>query len=118
MEPTIERITGAVGLILPEIVLVATACAAFLAGPAGKYGLIWRVSTLREPPVRIANDGRLHFTALAFHPSGRFLAATSNDATVKLYDTNIWALAKTYTWNIGRSNWNTEPMNTVTFCAT
>ena len=32
----------------------------------------------------------------------RFLAATSNDATVKLYDTSIWALAKTYTWNIGR----------------
>jgi len=46
-------------------------------------------------------DGR-HFTGLAFHPSGRFLAATSNDATVKLYDTSNWSLATTYTWDIGR----------------
>lgn len=43
-----------------------------------------------------------HFTGLAFHPSGRFLAATSNDATVKLYDTSNWSLATTYTWDIGR----------------
>lgn len=33
MDPTIERITGAAAHILPEIVLVATACAHFLAGP-------------------------------------------------------------------------------------
>jgi WD40 repeat protein len=50
----------------------------------------------------IRNDGRLHFTALAFHPSGRYLAATNNDATVKLYDTASWQLAKTFIWDIGK----------------
>ena len=50
----------------------------------------------------LKNDGRQWYTAIAFHPSGRFLAATSNDATVKLYDTDTWQVAKTFTWNIGR----------------
>lgn len=49
-----------------------------------------------------ANDSKKHFTGIAFHPSGRYLAATSNDQTVKLYDTASWQVAKTYTWNIGR----------------
>lgn len=40
--------------------------------------------------------------SLAFHPSGRYLAATSNDATVKLYDTSNWQVARTFTWDIGR----------------
>ncbi len=48
------------------------------------------------------NDGRSHFTGIAFHPSGRFLAATSNDKTVKLYDTVTWQVAQTFTWEIGR----------------
>jgi WD40 repeat protein len=48
------------------------------------------------------NDGRKHFTAIAFHPSGRYLGATSNDATVKLYETSTWEAARTFTWNIGR----------------
>ena len=51
---------------------------------------------------QIKSDGRKHFTGIAFHPSGRYLAATSNDRTVKLYDTASWAVAKTYTWNVGR----------------
>lgn len=55
-----------------------------------------------RPVRRIDNtDGRI-FTSLAFHPSGRFLAATSNDSTVKLYDTSNWALATTYSWDVGR----------------
>ena len=51
---------------------------------------------------RIKNDTRRHFTDAAFHPGGRFLAATSNDATVKLYDTSTWDVARTFTWQIGR----------------
>jgi WD40 repeat protein len=51
---------------------------------------------------RAAHDNAKHFTGLAFHPSGRYLAATSNDATVKLYDTASWQLATTFTWDIGR----------------
>jgi WD40 repeat protein len=53
-------------------------------------------------PVLVQNDTPRHFTGVAYHPSGRYLAATSNDATVKLYDTATWAVAKTYTWNVGR----------------
>jgi WD40 repeat protein len=48
------------------------------------------------------NDGRKQFTAIAWHPSGTYLAATSNDETVKLFDTRSWAVAKTYTWDVGR----------------
>jgi WD40 repeat protein len=51
---------------------------------------------------KLRNDGLKSFTSLAFHPSGRYLAATSNDATVKLYDTETWQVAKTYTWDIGK----------------
>src|SRR4051794_22160806 len=38
---------------------------------------------LAAAPVVIANDSRKEFTGVAFHPSGRYLAATSNDNTVK-----------------------------------
>lgn len=55
-----------------------------------------------KPVTVLRNDGRKHFTGIAFHPSGRYLAATSNDATVKLYDTATWELARTFTWDIGR----------------
>ncbi|MBN9522789.1 hypothetical protein J0H58_30435 [bacterium] len=50
----------------------------------------------------IKNDGKQHFTGIAYHPSGELLAATSNDKTVKLYDTASGALARTFTWDIGR----------------
>lgn len=53
-------------------------------------------------PQHLRNDGRKHFTGVAFHPSGRYLAATSNDETVKLYDTTTWDVARTFTWDIGR----------------
>ncbi len=49
-----------------------------------------------------ANDSKKQFTGIAYHPSGKFIAATSNDQTVKLYDTATWELAKTFTWDIGR----------------
>jgi WD40 repeat protein len=48
------------------------------------------------------NDTTHQFTGLAFHPSGRVLAATSNDETVKLYDTATWNVARTFTWDIGK----------------
>lgn len=50
----------------------------------------------------LRNDTRKHFTGVAFHPSGKWLAVTSNDATVKFYDTETWAVAKAYTWDVGR----------------
>jgi WD40 repeat protein len=48
------------------------------------------------------NENSHQFTDIAFHPSGHYLAATNNDATVKLYDTTSWQVARTYTWDIGR----------------
>jgi hypothetical protein len=50
----------------------------------------------------IENEELKHFTGLAFHPSGRYLAAASNDATVRFYDTTTWAVARTFTWDIGQ----------------
>ncbi len=55
-----------------------------------------------KPAASIRNDNRREFTGVAFHPSGKYLAATSNDRTVKLYDTATWQVAKTYTWDVGR----------------
>ncbi len=53
-------------------------------------------------PLRILNDNRKHFTGIAFHPSGDYLAATSNDTTVKLYETRTWQVARLFSWEVGR----------------
>jgi WD40 repeat protein len=63
---------------------------------------VYQSEDLSARPRLIKNEGRKHFTGIAFHPSGRYLAATSNDATVKFYDTSTWEVARTFTWNVGR----------------
>jgi WD40 repeat protein len=63
---------------------------------------VWRRDSWSKPTATLKNDGMKHFTGIAFHPSGRYLGATSNDQTVKLYDTTTWKVAKTFTWKIGR----------------
>jgi hypothetical protein len=50
----------------------------------------------------LKSDGRKHFTDAAFHPSGKYLAVTSNDRTVKFHDTTTWELARTFSWKIGQ----------------
>ena len=55
-----------------------------------------------KPLATLRNTNRKEFTGIAFHPSGKYLAATSNDETVKLYDTATWEVAHTFTWKIGR----------------
>ena len=62
----------------------------------------WDAALLDQRPKQLKGESRQHLTNIAFHPSGRYLAVTSNDTTVKLYDTATWQLAKTFTWNIGR----------------
>jgi WD40 repeat protein len=62
---------------------------------------LWNANDFAIEPKRIA-AGKKELTSLAFHPSGRFLAATSNDETVKLYDTETWQIAQTFSWKIGR----------------
>jgi len=63
---------------------------------------VYDTADLGAGPQKVTNDNRKYFTAIAFHPSGKFLAATSNDATVKLYDTETWTVTTTFAWNIGR----------------
>jgi WD40 repeat protein len=63
---------------------------------------VWDANDLNAKPKEVRNDTRTHFTGIAFHPSGKYLAATSNDETVKLYDTQTWEVARTFTWKIGR----------------
>lgn len=55
------------------------------------------------PPVRLPRKDRNHVTGIAFHPSGRYLAATGTHA-VKLYDTTTWEVARTFAWKIGRTH--------------
>jgi WD40 repeat protein len=60
------------------------------------------METQHHTAVAEIQNARPYFTGLAFHPSGRYLAATSNDATVKLYDTSTWKVARAFNWDIGR----------------
>jgi len=63
--------------------------------------LVWPVPGLGEPR-GVRNDTRKHFTAAAYHPSGRYLFATSNDATVHVFDAAGWERVGRFTWNVGR----------------
>jgi WD40 repeat protein len=63
---------------------------------------VWSLRDLKKPPLLIRNDNRKHFTSSTFHPSGRWLAVSSNDGIVKLYDTATWQVVTTYNWSIGR----------------
>jgi WD40 repeat protein len=62
---------------------------------------VYRCDDLAAPPHVIRNGKRRNFTGVAFHPSGRYLAATSTDKTVTFFDTT-WAVARTFSWNIGK----------------
>jgi WD40 repeat protein len=47
------------------------------------------------------SSGRRHFTDVAFHPSGRVLAASSNNETVRMFDTSSLAEVAAFNWEIG-----------------
>ena len=63
--------------------------------------LVWPVPDLGEAKL-IRNDSRKHFTSLAYHPSGRYLYAASNDGSVHLFDTATWVRVRRYEWKLGR----------------
>jgi WD40 repeat protein len=63
--------------------------------------LVWPVPRLGEPQL-IRNDNRKDLTAVAFHPSGQQLYATSNDETVHVFDVATWERVKRFTWQIGK----------------
>jgi WD40 repeat protein len=49
----------------------------------------------------VRNDGRKHFTDVAFHPSGRLLAASSNNETVRLFDAKTLTQTAAFDWQVG-----------------
>lgn len=63
--------------------------------------LVWPVPELGEPRV-VRNDSRKLFTAAAYHPSGRYLFATSNDATAHVFETATWSRVRRFSWHAGR----------------
>lgn len=68
----------------------------------GTYQIdVFRLDQPTAVPLRLSNDSRRYFTGLAFHPSGRYLAAASNDTTAKVYDTSTGEV-RAFTWKLGR----------------
>jgi WD40 repeat protein len=68
----------------------------------GRWLGIYRSDDFAADPVLLQNESKKAFTGIAFHPSGKYLAATSNDETITIYDTTTWAVAFKYNWGIGR----------------
>jgi WD40 repeat protein len=89
-------------LLEPVRHLVASPDGRLVAGWQATRVTVFRVADPAARPTEFASGSRQHVTGLAFHPSGRYLAATSNDATVKLFDTATWDVAAAYDWRIGR----------------
>lgn len=63
--------------------------------------MIWAVPDLGEPRL-VRNNSRQHFTAAAFHPTGRYLFASSNDNSVHVFDAYSWDRVARFTWKLGR----------------
>ncbi|MCI0702914.1 MAG: hypothetical protein L0241_17700 [Planctomycetia bacterium] len=94
-----------------DIQFTVTTTASWIHGivspPDGSVAVgIWESSLLVWRPdskVEKKRTGTLrHYRSLAFHPTGRYLLAGSNDTTARLIDTESWVIAKQFTWSIGR----------------
>jgi WD40 repeat protein len=59
---------------------------------------VWRPG---DKLLKVRPCGRKHVTNGAFHPSGKYLAITSNDGLVHVLDVSSWTTAKQYAWNLG-----------------
>jgi WD40 repeat protein len=82
--------------------LIQSADRSLFAGLHASRITVYRTEDPRAPLATIKNDSRKEFTGAAFHPSGRFLAATSNDNTVKFYDVATWGRSHAFDWDVGR----------------
>jgi WD40 repeat protein len=73
---------------------------AFLAVAAGAELQVCELATGRVLG-RARSQGRKHFTDVAFHPSGRVLAASSNHETVRVFDSPTLAEREAFDWEVG-----------------
>lgn len=69
---------------------------------AGRSLYAFDANDLKKKPTKVMNTASKHFTAVAFDPTGRYLVAASNDATVRVLDANTFAEVRAFTWKIGR----------------
>ncbi|QJW97468.1 WD40 repeat domain-containing protein [Frigoriglobus tundricola] len=97
-----EELVSVEGPEIGDFPPVVTPDGRFLAGLQNACVIVLSVEDFSKSAATLRNDNRKYFTNIAFHPSGRYLGATSNDATVKLFDTTTWEVARTFTWDIGR----------------
>jgi WD40 repeat protein len=63
--------------------------------------VVWPFEALKNP-MRLEKENRRQFTGAAFHPSGDYVATTSNDKAVRLWDTTSWRAVRTFEWKAGR----------------
>jgi WD40 repeat protein len=73
-----------------------------VAARTGRWIGVYRSEDFTIAPVLLQIGGKKDITGLAFHPSGNYLAATSNDEVVTLFDTTTWSIARRWDWGIGR----------------
>jgi WD40 repeat protein len=64
--------------------------------------LTWPLPQGGAPRLVRNADSRKHFTALAYHPNGRFLFVTSNDETVHVFDAHALDRVNRYTWHLDK----------------
>lgn len=99
--PTTGRARGRVLESEMNDVLQLASHGNLLAALAKRLVWVWDVNN-PEPLAGVSVKGRKAMTGIAFHPSGKFLAVTSNDETVTLFDTRSWQPVRTFTWKVGR----------------
>ncbi|MFQ3592178.1 MAG: WD40 repeat domain-containing protein [Gemmataceae bacterium] len=95
------------GTLGEELSVHFEAVPALAVDPTGKYlaeaaGTHLKLIPLDNPvqAKKIRNDGRKHFTDVAFHPSGQYLLVSCNDSTVRLYDRDLTEVAA-FDWQLG-----------------
>jgi WD40 repeat protein len=94
----------------PRVLLAYSSDGSRIVCGAGRRLVVFDADTLRGR-VELANcpavvaelrSGRAYFSGVAFHPSGRSLAATGHDGAVRLYDAATWKEAQAYDWGVGK----------------
>jgi WD40 repeat protein len=85
----------------PKQLLMSPAGNQIVARAEGKSFCVWDGPDW-EIRREINIGGRRNLTGLAYHPSGKRLAAACNDETVRVFDTTTWEEVSKFIWKSGR----------------